>query len=114
MVFMPDGIWGFVNIETPAPARRPDAAIRELVPLQVRSRAGGRCPVLGVEGFAKHFGGLKAVDGGDSRRRRRVHALIGPNGSGKTTTLNVVSGIYSPTAGRIQVRRQRRHRAGAA
>ena len=30
-----------------------------------------------------------------------MHALIGPNGSGKTTTLNVVSGIYRPTDGRI-------------
>jgi branched-chain amino acid transport system permease protein len=31
-----------------------------------------------------------------------VHALIGPNGSGKTTTLNVLSGIYKPTSGRIE------------
>jgi branched-chain amino acid transport system permease protein len=30
-----------------------------------------------------------------------VHALIGPNGSGKTTTLNVLSGIYAATAGRV-------------
>jgi branched-chain amino acid transport system permease protein len=30
-----------------------------------------------------------------------VHALIGPNGSGKTTTLNVISGLYAPTAGRL-------------
>jgi branched-chain amino acid transport system permease protein len=30
-----------------------------------------------------------------------VHALIGPNGSGKTTSLNVVNGIYRPTAGKI-------------
>ena len=34
-------------------------------------------------------------------RRGGVHALIGPNGSGKTTTLNVLSGIYTATAGRI-------------
>jgi branched-chain amino acid transport system permease protein len=30
-----------------------------------------------------------------------VHALIGPNGSGKTTTLNVLSGIYKSTAGKM-------------
>ena len=30
--------------------------------------------------------------------RGGVHALIGPNGSGKTTTLNVLSGLYGPTA----------------
>ena len=36
-----------------------------------------------------------------SVRRGSVHALIGPNGSGKTTTLNVLSGLYTPTAGKI-------------
>jgi branched-chain amino acid transport system permease protein len=34
-------------------------------------------------------------------RRGGVHALIGPNGSGKTTTLNVLSGIYTATAGSV-------------
>jgi branched-chain amino acid transport system permease protein len=34
-------------------------------------------------------------------KRGSVHALIGPNGSGKTTTLNVLSGLYKATAGRI-------------
>jgi branched-chain amino acid transport system permease protein len=34
-------------------------------------------------------------------RRGSVHALIGPNGSGKTTTLNVLSGLYTPTSGKI-------------
>ena len=36
-------------------------------------------------------------------RRGGVHALIGPNGSGKTTMLNVVTGLYRPTAGAISV-----------
>ena len=34
-------------------------------------------------------------------RRGGVHALIGPNGSGKTTTLNVLSGLYKATAGKV-------------
>ena len=52
--------------------------------------------------MSKYFGGLKAVDGVDIQvRRGGVHALIGPNGSGKTTTLNVLSGLYKATAGKI-------------
>jgi branched-chain amino acid transport system permease protein len=55
-----------------------------------------------VRGLAKHFGGLKALDGVDlAVRRGTVHALIGPNGSGKSTFINVVTGLYRPTAGRI-------------
>lgn len=32
-----------------------------------------------------------------------IHALIGPNGSGKTTCLNVITGIYRPTAGKVML-----------
>jgi len=59
-------------------------------------------PMLKLENLQKHFGGLKAVDGIDLEvAPGTVHALIGPNGSGKTTSLNVVNGIYKPTAGKI-------------
>ena len=55
---------------------------------------------LEVRGLCKHFGGLKAVDGVDLQvRRGGAHALIGPNGSGKTTMVNVVTGsIERPPA----------------
>jgi branched-chain amino acid transport system permease protein len=99
--YMPDGIWGFVNVvterwraQTKAP---PPAAALQLKPATV----GGDI-VLEVTGLSKYFGGLKAVDGVDiAVRRGGVHALIGPNGSGKTTTLNVLSGLYKATSGRI-------------
>jgi branched-chain amino acid transport system permease protein len=59
-------------------------------------------PLLTLKGLAKHFGGLKAVDGVDLEvRRGEIHALIGPNGSGKTTIINMLSGLYVPTAGEI-------------
>jgi branched-chain amino acid transport system permease protein len=99
--YMPDGIWGFVSAaidrlrdKVKAP---PAAASLKLMPATV----GGDI-VLEVTGLSKYFGGLKAVDGVDIQvRRGGVHALIGPNGSGKTTTLNVLSGLYKATAGRI-------------
>ncbi len=95
VVFMPDGIWGFVGTAVPTRAR---AAVRRRRPS--RSRCGPPIPARRwrwrCSGLAKYFGGLKAVDGVDfTVRRGGVHALIGPNGSGKTTTLNVVSGPLS-------------------
>ena len=50
------------------------------------------------------FGGVRAIDGVDLEiRTGEVHGLIGPNGSGKTTTLNVISGYYAPQQGRVQL-----------
>jgi len=99
--FMPDGIWGFVQHRIRRWFRPPPfagvAADLTLAP------AKADAPVaLEVIGLCKHFGGLKAVDDVSfTVLRGEVHALIGPNGSGKTTTLNVLSGIYTATAGRI-------------
>jgi branched-chain amino acid transport system ATP-binding protein/branched-chain amino acid transport system permease protein len=65
---------------------------------------GGNGILLTVKGLAKHFGGLKAVDGVNMEvRRGEIHALIGPNGSGKTTIINMLSGLYVPTAGQISL-----------
>lgn len=59
-------------------------------------------PILEIRGLTKQFGGLMAVDDIDlSIRKGEIRALIGPNGSGKTTVLNLVSGIYVPTKGSI-------------
>jgi branched-chain amino acid transport system permease protein len=99
--YMPDGIWGFVNAAT---ARwRAKAKVHAAGPaLQLQPATVGGDIVLEVTGLAKHFGGLKAVDNVDiAVRRGSVHALIGPNGSGKTTTLNVLSGLYQATAGKV-------------
>jgi branched-chain amino acid transport system ATP-binding protein len=59
-------------------------------------------PVLRTENLAKRFGGLTAVDNlSISIPGGRVHAIIGPNGAGKTTFFNLVSGMLSPSGGRI-------------
>jgi branched-chain amino acid transport system ATP-binding protein len=58
--------------------------------------------ILEIQGLTKQFGGLVAVDKVDlTLRRGEIRALIGPNGSGKTTVLNLVSGVYTPTEGSI-------------
>ena len=50
------------------------------------------------------FGGVRAIAGLDLEiRPGEVHGLIGPNGSGKTTTLNVISGYYAPQAGQVRL-----------
>ena len=101
VIFMPDGIWGFVGrLLRP----RPREATEPAEPLVLRPADSGADIVLEVAGLSKHFGGLKAVDGvGFTVRRGEVHALIGPNGSGKTTTLNVVTGLYRATRGAVIV-----------
>jgi branched-chain amino acid transport system permease protein len=104
MVFMPEGIWGVLRNTWNRFRTVPPVDTSWVRPLDLDIAGTQGAPLLKLEGLQKHFGGLKAVDGIDLEvARGTVHALIGPNGSGKTTTLNVVNGIYKPTAGRILV-----------
>ena len=99
--YMPDGIWGFVNLATQR-WRVKAKLLTARRTLKLAPATVGGDIVLEVRGLAKYFGGLKAVDAVDiAVKRGGVHALIGPNGSGKTTTLNVLSGLYKATAGQI-------------
>ncbi len=55
-------------------------------------------------GLRKTFGGLTAVEGLDlTIRRGEVFGLLGPNGSGKTTTIRMLCGLLPPTGGRARV-----------
>ncbi|MGA7324820.1 MAG: ABC transporter ATP-binding protein [Rhodomicrobium sp.] len=59
-------------------------------------------PLLRVEGLVKAFGGFQALNGvGFHVDAGEVLGLVGPNGSGKTTCINVISGLYPPTFGRV-------------
>ncbi len=101
--YMPEGIWGFVQ-ERLRRVLAPPAFTTPPQPLALAPARDDASLALEVVGLSKHFGGLKAVDDVSfSVRRGEVHALIGPNGSGKTTTLNVLSGLYAATAGRVVV-----------
>jgi branched-chain amino acid transport system ATP-binding protein/sulfate-transporting ATPase len=58
--------------------------------------------LLEARGLSKHFGGVLALDGLDlAVATNEILGLIGPNGSGKTTFFNVITGIYAADAGRV-------------
>ncbi|MEO7663619.1 MAG: ABC transporter ATP-binding protein [Candidatus Limnocylindrales bacterium] len=58
--------------------------------------------LLHAKGIRKEFGGLVAVSDIDfDIPRHSIVSLIGPNGAGKTTFFNMITGLYTPTAGRI-------------
>ena len=59
--------------------------------------------LLSVRGLTKRFGGLVAVNGVEfDVKRGQVLCLIGPNGSGKTTAFNMISGLLKPDSGAIR------------
>jgi len=76
----------------PAPLRLPGAGPRQ----------DGSGRLLEVRDVHKRFGGLKAVNGVSlTVARGEILGLIGPNGSGKTSLLNIVTGIYRADGGSV-------------
>jgi ABC-type branched-subunit amino acid transport system ATPase component/ABC-type branched-subunit amino acid transport system permease subunit len=74
---------------------RPVAAETEVRPISDRM-------LLQVSGLSKHFAGIRAVDDCTfGVPEGSITALIGPNGSGKTTVFNLVSGVMTPDQGEI-------------
>ena len=58
--------------------------------------------VLNITGLTKRFGGLMAIDQVDMVvDQQEIVGLIGPNGSGKTTCFNCITGLYQADAGRV-------------
>jgi ABC-type branched-subunit amino acid transport system ATPase component len=101
---MPGGIADLLDYKN----RRPLEQHREIVTRpELLSRVldrSDRKSALTLSNIALHFGGVRAIDGLDLEvRSGEVHGLIGPNGSGKTTTLNVISGYYAPHAGEARL-----------
>jgi len=102
---IPGGIADLLDFKN----RRPLETHRAIVPrpdllerLVGRSADPGK---LALEGVTLSFGGVRAVDGLDLEiRPGQVHGLIGPNGSGKTTILNVISGYYAPQRGTVKLK----------
>jgi branched-chain amino acid transport system permease protein len=107
VLVMPGGIAALLDFRN----RRPLASNRAIVPRPsalaeiMRGRAGGKA--LALRNIALSFGNVRAIDGLDlDVTPGQIHGLIGPNGSGKTTTLNVISGYYAAKAGTMMLGEQ--------
>jgi branched-chain amino acid transport system permease protein len=75
-----------------------------LLPSMASPDAPAKDALLVVESVTQRFGGLVALDGVSvSVVPGTIHAVIGPNGSGKTTFLNVLSGAYTPDTGSVKL-----------
>jgi len=62
-------------------------------------------PAVRMRGIVKRFDETLALDGVDFELRPgEIHALLGENGAGKSTLMHVLSGLYAPGAGSIEVR----------
>ena len=60
---------------------------------------------LSVKNVSKRFDGVTALDGCSfDVKKGEILGLIGPNGSGKTTMFNLISGIYDPDNGQIELK----------
>jgi len=60
--------------------------------------------VIRTEGLSKRYGSTLALDGLDlAVREGEVYGYLGPNGSGKTTTIRLLLGLHRPSAGRAEL-----------
>jgi branched-chain amino acid transport system permease protein len=89
--------------------RRPLESDRAIIPRpdllpRLLGAPAASAGALTLEGVALSFGGVHAIEDLDLEiRPGQVHGLIGPNGSGKTTTLNVISGYYAQQRGTVRL-----------
>ena len=103
IVFVPRGMAGvlaarFRRREVAEPEDRPAAVV--LPTPRIPSSEG---PALEVSGLTKRFGGVRAVDELDLLvEGGTIHGLIGPNGSGKTSTVNLLTGVLPADAGVVR------------
>lgn len=71
-------------------------------------------PLFELRNICKNFNGVKALNGGNLvLERGEIHALVGGNGAGKSTMVNILSGNYQPEAGEIFCEGERIHIASS-
>lgn len=74
---------------------------------EMEEEGGMNVPLLQFDAVTVQFGGLRAVSELSlAIAERELVGLIGPNGAGKTTVFNLISGVYTPTAGAMRYQGQ--------
>ncbi|MGY8903286.1 MAG: branched-chain amino acid ABC transporter ATP-binding protein/permease [Burkholderiales bacterium] len=99
----PQGVWPLLVQLASHWVKAPVPTVAQATPgLPQRLLPAPGSVVLQAQGISKHFGGLVANNEvGLDLKAGEIHALIGPNGAGKSTFFNIVSGVDSPSAGRV-------------
>jgi branched-chain amino acid transport system permease protein len=104
VLLVPGGIAAMLDFKS----RTPLGSDRTIIPqpgiaLAFKAEAA-QAETISLRDVVLTFGAVRAVDGASIEiRRGQIHGLIGPNGSGKTTMLNVISGYYPPNAGTVEL-----------
>ena len=103
VLLAPGGIAALIDLRNrrPLPAGRTIVPHAALLPSLLDGRGQGS---LELRGVTLSFGAVRAIAGLDlDVHPGEVHGLIGPNGSGKTTTLNAICGFNAPQRGHVTV-----------
>lgn len=106
IVFVPRGLAGVLAAGIERRRAAAAASEEEEPPAEVLPaprHPAPEAPVLEVTGLSRAFGGVRAVDDLDLVvDRGTIHGLIGPNGSGKTTTVNLLTGALRADTGSLR------------
>jgi branched-chain amino acid transport system permease protein len=119
MYFFPDGLMGTIRewLRRLVSGERATVAVESLVAAKGGAAAAEpeeREPILSVRDATKTFGAVRALDGVTlDVRAGEIHGLVGPNGCGKTTLLNALSGFVRLQSGDVIVDGVRMNRRSA-
>ena len=104
VLLIPGGIAALLDFKSRAPLETGRTIAPKLDMLSALAPALGNRQTLSVRDVVLTFGAVRAIDGASlDVASGQIHGLIGPNGSGKTTILNVISGFYAPISGDVQL-----------